>query len=117
MALRELTARLSDDPALSASLGKKHADLAVAEAAQPMVLAAIAGFGDRRPIVVVTATTNLIESLLAEDHELLTLIAGDDATEAGTSLIEAWLEDHHPDIDIEVHQGEQPLYHYYLGIE
>ncbi|MDA9359969.1 DAK2 domain-containing protein [bacterium] len=66
---------------------------------------------------VVTATTSLIESLLAEDHELLTLIAGDDATEAGTSLIEAWLEDHHPDIDIEVHQGEQPLYHYYLGIE
>ena len=66
MALRELTARLSDDPALSASLGKKHADLAVAEAAQPMVLAAIAGFGDRRPIVVVTATTNAAERLASD---------------------------------------------------
>ncbi|MFT5268296.1 MAG: DAK2 domain fusion protein YloV [Acidimicrobiales bacterium] len=66
---------------------------------------------------VVTATTDLIESLLVEDHELVTLIAGNDATEAGTSLIEAWLDENHPDLDIEVHQGEQPLYHYYLGIE
>jgi len=66
---------------------------------------------------VVTATTNLIGVLVADDHELLTLIAGVDATEAGTSLIQAWLEERHPDIDIEVHQGEQPLYHYYLGIE
>ena len=66
---------------------------------------------------VVTATTNLIEALLDEDHELVTLIAGNDATEAGTSLIRAWLEEHRDDIEIEVHQGEQPLYHYYLGIE
>lgn len=66
---------------------------------------------------VVTATTNLIDVLVEDDHELLTLIAGVDATEAGTSLIQAWLEERHPDIDIEVHQGEQPLYHYYLGIE
>lgn len=66
---------------------------------------------------VVTATTQLVESMLADDHELLTLIAGNEATEASTSLVEAWLEEHHPDIDIEIHQGEQPLYHYYLGIE
>jgi DAK2 domain fusion protein YloV len=66
---------------------------------------------------VVTATTDLIESLLDDGHELVTLIAGNDATEAGSSLIEAWLEENHPDLDIEVHQGEQPLYHYYLGIE
>ena len=66
---------------------------------------------------VVRATCDLLESLLGDDHELVTLIAGDDATEAGTSLIQAWLEEIHPDVDIEVHQGEQPLYHYYLGIE
>ena len=66
MALRELTARISDDPALASSLGKKHADLAVAESAQPMVLAAIAGSGDRSPVVVVTATTNAAERLASD---------------------------------------------------
>jgi transcription-repair coupling factor (superfamily II helicase) len=66
MTLREITARISDDPALSRSLGKKHADLAVAEAAQPMVIAAIAGSGDRRPVVVVTATTNAAERLTSD---------------------------------------------------
>ena len=63
MALRELTARISDDPALVSSLGKKRADLAVAEAAQPMVIASIAGSGDRSPVVVVTATTSAAERL------------------------------------------------------
>ena len=66
---------------------------------------------------VVSVTCELLASLLGDDHELVTLIAGDDATDAGTSLIRAWLEETHPDVDIEVHHGEQPLYHYYLGIE
>jgi len=66
---------------------------------------------------IVTATTNLLDVLLEEDHELVTLIAGTDATEAGTALISAWLEEHHQDVELEVHNGEQPLYHYYLGIE
>jgi len=66
---------------------------------------------------VITATTDLLAALLQDDHELVTLIAGSGATEAGTSLIAAWLDETYPDVDIEVHQGEQPLYHYYLGIE
>ena len=63
MALRELTAAISDDPALIAALGRRRADLAVTDAAQPMVLAAIAGSSDRRPIVIVTATTAAAERL------------------------------------------------------
>jgi len=67
---------------------------------------------------VVSATTALLDALLDDtEHELVTLIAGNDATEAGTSLIQAWLEETYSDIDIEIHHGEQPLYHYYLGIE
>jgi len=66
MALRELTARISDDDALIGALGKRRADLAVADAAQPMVLAAIAGSGDRQPVVIVTATTNAAERLVSD---------------------------------------------------
>ena len=66
---------------------------------------------------VVTATTRLVAASRTDRHELVTLIAGEDATEAETSLIMAWLEEHHGDLTVEVHQGEQPLYAYYVGIE
>lgn len=66
---------------------------------------------------LVEATTGLLDDLLGADHELVTLIAGADALEADTAFIQAWLDDHHPDVDIEVHQGGQPLYPYYIGIE
>ncbi|MEM7093929.1 MAG: DAK2 domain-containing protein [Actinomycetota bacterium] len=66
---------------------------------------------------VVTATTGLLDAMLDEDHEILTLICGEGASEAETSLIEAWVEERHPDVEIEIHQGGQPLYPYYLGIE
>jgi DAK2 domain fusion protein YloV len=63
------------------------------------------------------ATTKLLSSLLTDDHEIVTLIAGEDATPADTAAIEAWLSQHHPDITAEVHHGGQPLYPYYIGVE
>jgi dihydroxyacetone kinase-like predicted kinase len=63
------------------------------------------------------ATTKLLDTLVAGDHELVTLIAGADATPADTALIEAWLAQHHPDVTAEVHHGGQPLYAYYVGVE
>jgi DAK2 domain fusion protein YloV len=63
------------------------------------------------------ATTKLLASLLTDDHELVTLIAGEDATPADTAAIESWLAQHHPDVTAEVHHGGQPLYPYYIGVE
>ena len=66
---------------------------------------------------VVGATTKLLASLLTDEHELVTLIAGEDATPADTAMIEAWLSQHRPDVTAEVHHGGQPLYPYYVGVE
>ena len=63
------------------------------------------------------ATTKLLDALLDDDHELVTLIAGADATPADTAKIEAWLAQHRPDVTAEVHHGGQPLYAYYVGVE
>ena len=63
------------------------------------------------------ATTKLLDTLLDDDHELVTLIAGADATPADTAMIEAWLAQHRPDVTAEVHHGGQPLYAYYVGVE
>jgi len=59
----------------------------------------------------------LLDRILTDDHELVTLIEGEGATPADTRRITAWLHDEHPDVATEVHRGGQPLYPYLFGIE
>ncbi len=66
---------------------------------------------------VVVCTRLLLDRLLSETHELVTLIEGEGARKADTRRIEEWLSEEHPDVALEVHQGGQPLYPYLLGIE
>jgi dihydroxyacetone kinase-like predicted kinase len=55
--------------------------------------------------------------MITRDHELLTVIAGEDADDDTTARIESWVEEHHGDVEVEVHEGGQPLYPYYFGLE
>ncbi|MEQ8439818.1 MAG: DAK2 domain-containing protein [Ilumatobacter fluminis] len=59
----------------------------------------------------------LLGQLIADDGELLTIITGVDADPAVTELIESWLADRHPDVQVEIHRGGQPLYPYLFGVE
>jgi dihydroxyacetone kinase-like predicted kinase len=59
----------------------------------------------------------VLDRLLDDEHELVTLIEGEGATAADTRRITTWLHDEHPDVATEVHHGGQPLYPYLLGIE
>ena len=63
------------------------------------------------------ATTRLLDELLDDDHELVTLIAGDQADEFTTARVVAHVEESHPHVEVEVHEGGQPLYPYFVGIE
>ncbi len=66
---------------------------------------------------MVEAATELLRALLDEDHGLLTIIAGEGSDQATTDAIEGWIEANHPDVEVEVHVGGQPLYPYYFGLE
>ncbi len=66
---------------------------------------------------IVGAATTLLEHILDDDHELLTVIAGADADADATEAIEEWVALTHPEVEVEVHQGGQPLYPYYFGLE
>jgi DAK2 domain fusion protein YloV len=59
----------------------------------------------------------LLDVLVTEDHEIVTVIEGDGSTPADTRAITEWLDDHHPGASVEVHHGGQPLYPYLFGIE
>ena len=63
------------------------------------------------------ATCGLLALIVGDEHEILTLISGAEATEADTEAVSNWLAENHPHIETEIHDGGQPLYHYYLGVE
>jgi DAK2 domain fusion protein YloV len=66
---------------------------------------------------VAEAAVGLLDVLVTEDHEIVTVIEGEGATVGDTRHIREWLEDNRPDVETEVHHGGQPLYPYYFGIE
>ncbi|MGA0219693.1 MAG: DAK2 domain-containing protein [Ilumatobacteraceae bacterium] len=66
---------------------------------------------------VVGATLALLDRLLADGAELLTVITGADATTAVTAEIEGHIAAVHPEVQVEVHRGGQPLYPYLFGAE
>ena len=59
----------------------------------------------------------LLDVLVADGHEIVTIIEGEGATPAATRRITEWLGDHRPDVEHEVHHGGQPLYPYLFGVE
>ena len=65
----------------------------------------------------VGASTQLLDHIIDDAGELLTIVTGSDATPSETDQIVAWLGDNRPDVAVEVHRGGQPLYPYLFGIE
>jgi DAK2 domain fusion protein YloV len=63
------------------------------------------------------AATGLLDKLVAEDHEIVTIIEGEGATAADTRRITEWLGEFRPEVSAEVHHGGQPLYPYLFSIE
>jgi uncharacterized protein len=66
---------------------------------------------------VVAAATQLLDRLVADGHEIVTIIEGEGATPSDTRAITEWLGEHRPGVAPEVHHGGQPLYPYLFGIE
>jgi uncharacterized protein len=76
----------------------------------------------RGEVVVVADTPDgaalrLLEAMLSEDHELVTVIEGEGATPAATRRVTEWLHEERPGVEAEVHHGGQPHYAYLFGIE
>lgn len=63
------------------------------------------------------ALIGLLGHLLDDDHEIITLIEGEGSSAAETRRVRNWVEEHHGDVEVEIHHGGQPLYPYFLGIE
>ena len=63
------------------------------------------------------AATGLLDALVTDDHELVTVLEGEGSNATVTRRITEWLAEQRPEVEVEVHNGGQPLYPYTFGIE
>ena len=66
---------------------------------------------------LVIAAGKLLDALVTDEHELVTVIEGEGANSTTTRWISQWLAEERPQIAVEIHHGGQPLYPYLFGIE
>ena len=66
---------------------------------------------------VVDAAKELVESMLDEDSELITLYYGADITEEEAEALADQILKEHEELDVEVQFGGQPIYSYFISVE
>jgi len=66
---------------------------------------------------VLECASALLQHIVTDDRELLTIIVGADAKQHVTDGIVAWAKEHFPALACEIHRGGQPLYPYLFGVE
>lgn len=59
----------------------------------------------------------LLKSMIDEDTEIVTIIKGEEATEEEVETLVSFIEDNFEDVEVEVHDGKQPLYSFIFSIE
>ncbi len=64
-----------------------------------------------------TAVTELLETLLDDESEIVTVIYGQDATEIEVEQVVSYIKEKFPDTEVEIHNGQQPLYPFIFSIE
>jgi fatty acid kinase len=65
----------------------------------------------------VEAMTALLSQLVDDDSEIVTVLCGQDAKAHDTNRIKEHLEFAYPHVEVEFHDGGQPLYPYLVGVE
>jgi DAK2 domain fusion protein YloV len=63
------------------------------------------------------AAVAVVDALVDDDAELVTIIVGADADPDDVARVGDHVADAHPHVEVEVHQGGQPLYPYLIGVE
>jgi DAK2 domain fusion protein YloV len=59
----------------------------------------------------------LIESMVDEDDEVITILVGEQVPDERMTILTDKLKERYPYHSIEVHRGDQPVYHLLIGVE
>ncbi|AIQ46808.1 hypothetical protein R70723_13700 [Paenibacillus sp. FSL R7-0273] len=66
---------------------------------------------------LLAASQALLATMLVNGDEIVTILTGSDAEAGVTESLGSWLEETYPQVEVEVHEGGQPLYYYLFSVE
>jgi len=79
------------------------------------------GIHDGKIVVSVPDLTDacrtLIDSMMAEGGDVVTILTGEEAPDDVTDHLAEYVGKTYPDAELEVHPGGQPLYYYLISVE
>lgn len=62
-------------------------------------------------------TLSMLDALIDEESVIVSIYYGADMTEETAEALGAKLEERHPEIEVEVHYGGQPIYYFVISVE
>lgn len=63
------------------------------------------------------AAEELLSKMLDDDSEILTIIHGEDVSQDEVNTLTSFVEQNFADVEVEIHNGKQPLYSFIFAIE
>ncbi|MCA0174348.1 DAK2 domain-containing protein [Bacillus sp. RAR_GA_16] len=60
---------------------------------------------------------SLLSTMITEDDEIVTVIYGEDAEQEEAENLVAYIEEQFEDVEVELHEGKQPIYAYIMAVE
>ncbi len=63
------------------------------------------------------AAKRLVDALIDADDEIITILTGEGSSESDVEALTSYIESVNDEIEIEVHDGKQPLYSYIFSVE
>ncbi|WP_338733741.1 DAK2 domain-containing protein [Bacillus subtilis] len=64
-----------------------------------------------------SAAKMLLSEMIGEDDEIVTILYGEDASQEEAEQLEEFLSEKYEEIEVEIHNGKQPLYSYIVSAE
>ncbi len=62
-------------------------------------------------------TLSMVDALIDEESAIVSIYYGADMSEESAGALGAKLEERHPEIEVEVHYGGQPIYYFVISVE
>ncbi|WP_270181831.1 DAK2 domain-containing protein [Alkalihalobacillus sp. CinArs1] len=79
------------------------------------------GISDGKIVVSESSRFNvakaLLESMIGEDDEIITIIYGEDADKEEAEKLVSFIEEQFEEVEVELHEGKQPIYPYIVSVE
>lgn len=66
---------------------------------------------------LLAASQALLSNMLENGDEIVTILIGDETKLETTDFLSEWLEQTYPNVEVEIHEGGQPLYYYLFSVE